>query len=138
MCDSLTRSLGMASVLFSSQVLWVWEEKVEGSSTQTHHLLYPFKSYQGSVYRAEKMGYEEAALLGGYKSMLASRTFCHGENACFRATHSHPAMNAGDTTWRTSQPYFDLTSKVSCTQWPSPWTVQLILSSQICMLSHVC
>lgn len=29
--------------------------------------LYPFKSYHwGSVYRAEKMGYEEAALLGAF------------------------------------------------------------------------
>lgn len=43
--------------------------------------------------------------------MLTSRTFCHGENVCFRATHSHPAMNAGATTWQTFQPCLNLTSK---------------------------
>lgn len=56
----------MASVLFSKQILWVWEEKAEGPSAQAHHLLYPFKSYQGSVYRAEKIGYDKAALLGAF------------------------------------------------------------------------
>lgn len=56
----------MDSVLFSSQTLWVWKGKV--GEIPAHKLiisLYPFKSYQESVYR-EKMGCKEVALLGAF------------------------------------------------------------------------